>query len=109
MRRVLFTITVLALALPSAAAAAPGRPTPTSPANGAVTPWVPALGWKAVAGADHYIFQMAADAGFNSPVEVSGDSVLETRNTFATWKVAIPNGNYWWHVRAVDAKGNPGP
>ena len=67
MRRVLFTLTVLALALPSAAAAAPGRPTPTEPGNGAVKPWVPAFGWKPVSGADHYLFQMAADPGFNSP------------------------------------------
>jgi hypothetical protein len=109
MRRVLFILTVLALALPSAASAGLARPTPTTPASGAVTPWVPAFGWKAVAGADHYLFQMAADPNFNSPVETSGDSIVTTRNTFASWKFAIPNGNYYWHVRAVDAKGNLGP
>jgi hypothetical protein len=108
MRRVLFILTVLALALPSAASAAPGRPTPTEPGNGAVKPWVPAFGWKPVSGADHYVFQMAADPGFNSPVMTSGDTVVETRNTYATWKLAIPNGTYYWHVRAVDAKGNLG-
>ena len=109
MRRVLFTLTVLALALPERRGRRSRPADPDQPANGAVNPWVPAFGWKPVSGADHYVFQMAADPGFNSPVEMSGDSIVETRNTYASWKTAIPNGNYWWHVRAVDAKGNPGP
>jgi hypothetical protein len=105
MRRVLLSLSVLVLAAPGSASAALRAPTPVSPANGLTTKWVPAFGWKAVPGADHYVFQIAADAGFNSPVEVSGDSVLVTYNTWASVKLALPNGNYYWHVRAADKAG----
>ncbi len=82
---------------------------PVSPANGATTQYLPALGWKAVSGADHYVYQLAADVGFNSPVNVSGASVLETNNTWASFKTAVPNGKYYWHVRAVDSAGKVSP
>ncbi len=109
MRRVLLTLSVLVLAAPGVAAAAPKAPTPVSPANGATTQYLPALGWNAVSGADHYVYQLAADLGFNSPVSVSGASVLETYNTWATFKTAVPNGKYYWHVRAVDTAGKVSP
>ncbi len=109
MRRVLLSLSVLVLAAPGVAAAAPKAPTPVSPAHGATTQFLPALGWKAVSGADHYVYQLAADAGFNSPVIVSGASVLETFNTWATFKTAVPNGKYYWHVRAVDSAGKVSP
>lgn len=105
MRRVLLSLSALFVAAPGVAVAAPSAPTPVSPANGSTTVYVPALGWKPVAGADHYTFQLAADSGFNSPVEVSGATVMETYNTWATSKYALPNGTYYWHVRAVDAAG----
>jgi hypothetical protein len=109
MRRVLLSLSVLVLAVPGVAAAAPRTPIPVSPLNGATTSFVPALGWQAVSGAHHYVYQLAADSGFNSPVSVSGASVLETYNTWATFKTAVPNGNYYWHVRAVDAAGKLSP
>ncbi|MDX6378598.1 MAG: large repetitive protein, partial [Gaiellaceae bacterium] len=116
MRRVLLSLSVLVLAVPGVASAALRAPTPVSPANGATTTYVPAIGWTAVAGADRYVYQLAADAGFNSPVAISGStvvvsgaSVLETFNTWATFKTAIPNGNYYWHVRAVDKAGKLSP
>ena len=109
MRRVLLTLSVLVLAAPGVAAAAPKAPTPVSPANGATTQYLPALGWNAVSGADHYVYQLAADLGFNSPVSVSGASVLETYNTWASFKTAVPNGKYYWHVRAVDSAGKVSP
>ena len=109
MRRVLLSLSVLVLAVPGVAAAAPKAPIPVSPASGATTAYLPAIGWKAASGADHYVYQLAADAGFNSPVACSGTSVLETNNTWATFKTAIPNGRYYWHVRAVDSAGKVSP
>ena len=109
MRRALLSLSVLVLAAPGLAAAAPRAPIPVSPGNGATTRFLPALGWKAVSGADHYVYQLAADAGFNSPVLVSGASVLETYNTWASFKTAVPNGKYYWHVRAVDRAGKVSP
>jgi hypothetical protein len=112
MRRVLLSLSVLVLAAPGVAAAAPKAPIPVSPVNGATTEFLPAVGWKAVSGADHYVYQLAADAGFNSPVtavSVNHSSVLETFNTWASFNKAVPNGRYYWHVRAVDIAGKVSP
>ena len=39
----------------------------------------------------------------------SGDDQFTTRNTRATLKKTIPNGTYWWRVRALQANGTPSP
>jgi hypothetical protein len=90
-------------------AAAFATPTAVAPANGLVVDALPAFSWAAVAKADRYEFQLAADAGMNSPVLGRGDDQFTTRNTRATLKKTIPNGTYWWRVRALQANGTPSP
>jgi hypothetical protein len=89
--------------------AALATPTTVAPANGLVVDALPAFSWAAVAKADRYEFQLAADAGMNSPVLGSGDDQFTTRNTRATLKKTIPNGTYWWRVRALQTNGTPSP
>jgi hypothetical protein len=82
-----------------------GRPTQTAPASGAVVQFLPAFAWTPVAKADKYEFQISADAGMNSPVLGDGKDDFFTRNTRATLLKTIPNGTYWWRVRASNAAG----
>jgi hypothetical protein len=95
----------------STAAAQAGLATPTlvAPANGLVVDALPAFSWAAVAKANRYEFQLAADSGMNSPVLGRGDDQFTTRNTRATLKKTIPNGTYWWRVRALRTDGTPSP
>ena len=92
-----------ALAVPNAPLPAP---TSLSPAAGATVDAVPPFAWSAVSVADHYEFQLAADAGFNSPVLGHGADDFTTQNTRATILKTIPNGTYYWRVRAVGAGGS---
>jgi hypothetical protein len=55
--------------------------------------------------ADRYEFQIAADSGFNSRVLGRSDDHFFTRNTRATLKKTVPNGRYFWRVRAVTESG----
>jgi hypothetical protein len=81
------------------------RPVQVSPADGAVVQFLPAMSWTAVKGADKYQFQISADAGMNSPVLGAGKDNFFTRNTRATLVKTIPNGTYYWRVRATNAAG----
>jgi hypothetical protein len=94
---------------PTLAAAGLATPTAVAPANGLVVDALPAFSWAAVANADRYEFQLAADAGMNSPVLGRGDDQFTTRNTRATLKKTVPNGTYWWRVRALRTNGTPSP
>src|SRR5919201_4046218 len=96
--------TSLLLAAPAHAALS--APAPTSPASAAAVASLPAFAWAPVAGADRYEFQFAADPGFNSPVLGADQDHYFTRNTRATLKKTVPNGTYWWRVRAVTADGD---
>jgi hypothetical protein len=108
MQRVLLFL-VLTLAFPASAMAGLAAPTPRYPDDGASFTAVPAFGWSGVSGADHYALQVAADAKFDSPVGTGGDGAIDTRNTWATMKKSLPNGKYWWRVRAVTKTGGVGP
>src|SRR6266571_1850121 len=105
--RKLLTVTFAAIAMLTAgpARAAVDRPTPLAPAVGAVSQFLPAFAWTPVSGADKYEFQIAADAGMNSPVLGSGKDDFFTRNTRATLLQTVPNGTYYWRVRATNAAG----
>ena len=100
---------VLVVAVPSHAALT--APVPEGPADGASVAALPAFSWTPVAGAERYEFQIAADPAFNSPVLGSNFDRFFTRNTSATLVKAVPNGSYWWRVRAVTGAGSvsPGP
>jgi hypothetical protein len=82
-----------------------GRPAQTAPAAGATVQFLPSFAWTPVANADKYEFQISADAGMNSPVLGTGKDDFFTRNTRATLKQTIPNGTYWWRIRATNAAG----
>ncbi|MBA2568270.1 MAG: carboxypeptidase regulatory-like domain-containing protein [Actinobacteria bacterium] len=108
--------TLLAAALGTVVflAAAPAHaalkaPTPLEPGSGASVDALPAFSWSAVAGAASYEFQLAADQNFNAPVLGRGEGQFSTRNTRATVKKTVPNGTYWWRVRAATQTGNTSP
>jgi hypothetical protein len=102
-----------ALAFAAPAGAVPNTPLPTpqqlAPAAGAVVGFAPAFSWAPVAGVDHYEFQLAADAGFNSPVLGKGSDSFATNNTRATVLKTFPNGTYYWRVRSVAENGSVSP
>jgi hypothetical protein len=98
---------VLIVAVPSHAALT--APVPEGPADGTSVASLPAFTWTPVAGAERYEFQIAADPAFNSPVLGSNFDRFFTRNTSATLVKAVPNGSYWWRVRAVTGDGSVSP
>src|SRR5215207_7978785 len=96
----------VALVLVSPAGSAPATPTPVGPPDGTVVDSLPVFAWNVVAGADKYEFEFAADSGFNAPVLGAGKDNFFTKNTRATIEKVVPNGTYWWHVRAVAGDGS---
>ena len=80
-------------------------PRPAGPPSGAANPELPPFVWRASKGADSYEFQIAADRGFNSSVRGLRNNRFDTSNTRATITTAVPNGTYWWRVRAVTKTG----
>ncbi len=108
--RYLVGIVTLALALGGGAhgaARAAGQPHALTPAASKRVSSLPFFGWTAVRGADHYEFQLAADSGFNSPV-LGSDGHFTTGSTRASIKKTLPNGTYWWRVRAITVTGGVG-
>jgi protein-S-isoprenylcysteine O-methyltransferase Ste14 len=103
------SVGAVGLAVSEAADGALAKPTLTSPAPGAQISLVPAFAWNPVRGADRYEFQIAADAGFNAPVLGRGSDRFFTRNTRATVAKTVPNGVYWWRVRAAAKTGAVSP
>jgi hypothetical protein len=88
--------------------AAVAAPTLIGPAEGSTQNQAPVFSWTAVTGASYYQFRVSADAGFNShPLGASYDE-FNTRNTRAALTKVLPDGNYWWRVRAIDAGGTAG-
>jgi hypothetical protein len=100
-------VAVLVFAAPSLGAVT--TPAPVSPAPNVSVQALPAFAWNAVAGVDRYEFAIAADAGFNAPALGRGEGQFFTRNTRATVKKTLPNGTYWWRVRAIAAGGAVSP
>ena len=110
LRRLIGVLALLAAAglfVGGAARAVPKTPLPISPADGSAVGGLPAFAWKAVPGAEEYDFEIAADAGFNSPVLGAGKDDFRTKNTRATLTQTAPNGTYWWRVRAISKNGTP--
>ena len=94
------------MAAAALAVAAPARgalnvPVLLDPGPGASVQALPAFAWSPVPGADTYEFQIAADKNFNAPVLGPGEGSFTTKNTRATLKKTLPNGTYWWRVRAT--------
>jgi large repetitive protein len=99
----------LAFLMAGPARAAVDRPTPTAPAVGATLQFLPTLAWTPVKGADKYEVQVSADAGMDSPVLGPGKDDFLTKNTRATLTQTVPNGTYYWRVRAIGADSSVSP
>jgi hypothetical protein len=95
--------------LPGVAQAKLRAPALQSPTSGASVEALPTFSWAPVRHTAHYEFQLAADRKFASIMAGGG---IKTNNTAATLEKAIPDGTYYWRVRAVsmaDAAGRWSP
>jgi hypothetical protein len=109
-----FRLALAALAAAALAVAAPAHgaltaPVLLEPGPAASVQALPAFSWSPVPGADSYQIQVAADQNFNSPVLGRGEGSFTTLNTRATLKKTLPNGRYWWRVRATTKTGGTSP
>jgi hypothetical protein len=85
----------------------PGVPSQVFPANaGLINDSTPDFRWNSVLNADSYEIQVSANTTFN-PVEQSG-KVVNNGLTYTPPSGLINQGKYYWRVRAVNAKGEPG-
>jgi hypothetical protein len=98
-------------ALLVAAPAQAALPVPVlgEPGPGATVEALPGFSWSPVPGAETYEFQVSADRNFNAPVLGRGEGSFSTRNTRASLKKTLPNGTYWWRVRASSKSGDTSP
>jgi hypothetical protein len=78
-----------------------------SPRNDTTVDAVPAFTWGAVRRAYRYEFQLSADGAFRSSVFGRSGSQA-TANTAYALNTTLADGNYFWRVRAVTAKGDAG-
>src|SRR5512133_196811 len=108
-RLLLASLAAAALGFAAPAHGALTAPVPLDPGNGASVEALPPFAWSPVPGADSYQFQVAADQNFNSPVLGQGEGSFATKNTRATLKKTLPNGRYWWRVRATTKSGDTSP
>ena len=103
------TFAAIAFLTAGPARAALSPPSATAPAAGATLVFLPSFAWTPVKNADHYEFQISADPGMGSPVLGGGKDDFFTNNTRATLIQTVPNGTYYWHVRAISADGSVSP
>jgi len=108
----LFTLAaaVVALAVPSAADAL-SAPRLASPGNGARVQQLPALTWNAVRGAAAYEYEVSANSHFSAITlgRGTGKGVSHTYNLAAALEKTVPDGTYYWRVRALTSKDRTGP
>ncbi len=97
---VVLATVLLALTVASVGRTAPVAPGLIGPGDDIAVDSLPAFAWQPVAGADTYEFELSADPGFNSDIVH-----VTTKNTRATSKVVVPNGNYYWRARGINADG----
>jgi hypothetical protein len=111
MRRITLFTCLCALALTSSASArGMAAPRLVSPANGASVQQLPALVWNSVRGAAQYEYQIAADPHFNSIALGTGvgRGTSRTHNLAAALDKTVPDGTYYWRVRALTAADKVG-
>ena len=103
-------LAAIAFLMAGPARAAVDRPTPTAPAVGATVQFLPALAWTPVKGADKYEVQVSADAGHGlARARRRARTTSSPRNTRATLTQTVPNGTYYWRVRAIGGDGSVSP
>jgi protein-S-isoprenylcysteine O-methyltransferase Ste14 len=80
------------------------------PADNVTVQQLPAISWRAVRGAAEYEYQIAADPHFNSIAlgTGSGKGTSRTHNLAAALDKAVPDGAYYWRVRALTAADRVG-
>jgi hypothetical protein len=83
-------------------------PRQKSPADGARTQVVPAFSWRPVSRAARYEFQLSADQTFRSIVLGPRKGAYQTPNTYASVDKTLADGDYYWRVRAIDARDRVG-
>jgi hypothetical protein len=100
--RIAFATLTVALVAVAPATSAPSVPVVVGPPDGDTATFLPVLQWNAAAGADHYVVEIGADAGFNPAL-----FTITTKNTRAVADKTVSNGTYWWRVQSVDSNGTP--
>jgi large repetitive protein len=80
----------------------------TSPSNRSTVQALPAFTWGSVHGAAQYQFEFSANGNFSSGVNGFGVGPLSLDTTAITNSDTIPDGTYFWRVRAVSATNVPG-
>jgi hypothetical protein len=104
-----FAATFVVLLLVSAAAQAHlAAPRLRSPSNRSTVQALPAFKWRSVRRAAKYEFEFSANRNFSSGVSGFGVGPIGVDTTAITNVETIPNGTYYWRVRAVSAKDVPG-
>ena len=92
----------------AAAKRGPAAPQLQTPASEAAVKAVPAFRWAPVRGAERYEFNLSASRSFESIVHGQGRGSFQTANTWATVNKTLADGDYYWRVRAIDAKDRAG-
>jgi hypothetical protein len=88
------------LLAPAVAQAKPAMPKLTAPKVNTTVAAMPILTWNKAKGAASYELQIASDSGFN-PALIT----VTTANLRYLEGKALPNGAYFWRMRALDAAG----
>src|ERR1700722_14469515 len=79
-----------------------------SPGSNALVQSLPSFSWTGVGRAAQYEFEFAADRRFSSGVNGFGNEGDRITTTAITDDRTIPDGTYYWRVRAVTAQDTPG-
>lgn len=108
MRRLAALLLLSVCATAATAHGAVRAPALQHPAEGAQVAAIPVMSWHPVRGAVQYEFQLSADRNFGSIVLGRGRGSFRTGNTAATVPTSLPDGDYWWRVRAIDARNGAG-
>jgi hypothetical protein len=105
----MLAVVAAVLVLPASAAARLPAPRLLSPAAGATFQELPAITWAGVRRAAQYEYEISADPLFRSILGTGpGKGTNRTYNLAAALDRVVPDGTYWWRVRALTSKGNAG-
>jgi hypothetical protein len=105
--KLLAIVGVVMLVCASVASARLRAPGLQGPRNGVTVQSLPAFTWSGVKGAATYQFQFSADRSFSSGVTGFGTGI-SVHTTAVTNDRTIPNGTYYWRIRADSAADHPG-
>ena len=98
----------LLLAGSASTAARRSSPGPLAPVAGASSQALPAFAWGAVA-SPRGTSSSCRRRRLQRAGPRQGEDQFFTRNTRATLKKTVPNGTYYWRVRAVSTDGSVSP